>query len=106
MKKVIEQKNDINIKVDHDICEGRILVCSLVGAAYIEKSNAREVALAICPELEQEKKELEEINKKLFDALSSLYKAIPNDGTWNYPAASTNAFTVIELYKKHLENER
>lgn len=62
---VIEQDNDIAIKVDHDICEGRILVCSLVGPAYIEKQNATKVALAIDP--------------GLLDLLKDCREAIPAD---------------------------
>lgn len=55
MRKVIHQENDIDIIVDDTICQARIMVTSLVGPAYIEKENTREVALAICPELETEK---------------------------------------------------
>lgn len=70
MKKVIEQKNDINVIVDDESAEKRVLVCSLVGAAYIEEENTREVALAICPEL---KSELERYVRLLNESLKLIH---------------------------------
>ena len=58
-KKVIEQKNDIDIIVDPDHAEGRVYVASLIGPAYIEKENATTVAKAICPEYQKVIDELE-----------------------------------------------
>lgn len=76
MKKIIKQElfHDIEIQFNDDFNQYEVEQENVVGSfdlIVIEKSKAREAALAICPELASELKEAVELVKECYGMMST-----------------------------------